>query len=254
LIITLLGTGTSQGIPVIGCGCETCISSDQRDKRLRCSVLIQTKETTVVIDIGPDFRKQMLDSRVNHLDAVLLTHEHNDHIIGLDDLRPFLFRSHDQVLIHGEKRVLNEIKNRFEYAFVKQPYPGSPELSISEIKPGNVLKIGDLSFLPLRLIHGRLPILGFRIDSFAYLTDTNHIPHATLEDLYDLDVLVIDALRYKKHHSHFSLDESILTIAQINPKRAYLIHMSHLMGPTKVWEKSLPDNVYPSYDGMRFDL
>ena len=254
MVITLLGTGTSQGIPVIGCKCETCLSTDPRDKRLRCSILVKSEEATVVIDAGPDFRAQMLDADVGELDAVLLTHEHNDHIIGLDDLRPLMFTSPNPIFIHAEKRVLAEVKTRFRYAFEKQPYPGAPEFRIAELEVEKQLIINDLSFMPLRLMHGRLPVLGFKIARFAYLTDTNFIPESTLDHLSDLEIIVIDALRQKKHHSHYSLEESLEAIEMIGPKKAFLVHMSHRMGPTSKWEKKLPENVYPGYDGLQFEL
>ena len=252
--ITLLGTGTSQGIPVIGCRCDTCTSSDFRDIRLRCSVLVESTETSVVIDVGPDFRAQMLKHDVSQVDAVLLTHEHNDHIIGMDDLRPFLFTNPKPILIHGEKRVLDDLKIRFRYAFEVQPYPGAPEFEIREMDVYDSLKINDISFLPLRVYHGQLPILAFKVGTFAYLTDTNAIPDKTMKQLDGLDVLVIDALRHSTHHSHYSLDESLEVIRKIQPKKAFITHVSHMMGPAKVWEKSLPSNVYPAYDGLQFEL
>lgn len=254
LKITLLGTGTSQGVPVIGCKCDACTSTDLRDQRSRCSVLIQSDNSQVVIDVGPDFRTQMLRAKVETLDAVFLTHEHNDHIIGMDDLRPFLFRSKKGVKIHAEKRVLDELQKRFEYAFTPQPYPGAPSFKIHEIYEGEKVAIGDLEILPLRVIHGRLPILGFKVGEFAYLTDTNHIPYETIEILKGCKILVVDALRERSHHSHFSLQEAIDAVDKIKPGSAYFTHISHLMGPTSKWEKMLPSDIYPSYDGQEFEL
>lgn len=252
--ITLLGTATSQGIPVIGCRCATCTSEDSRDKRLRCSALIQTNSSNVVIDVGPDFRAQMLRAGVTDLDAVVLTHEHNDHIIGLDDLRPFIFKRREPMVIYAEQRVLDEVVHRFEYAFREHAYPGAPKFELRAIQPGAILTIGDITIEALRVHHGNLPILGFKIDRFAYLTDTNDIPAATLKRLKDMEVLIIDALRQQAHHSHYSIDEAIRAIEQIEPDRAYLIHMSHMLGPTAQWEKTLPSNVFPSYDGLQFDM
>jgi len=254
LKITLLGTGTSQGVPVIGCNCSACLSRDPRDERSRCSVHVQEGDSSIVIDVGPDFRMQMLKAQVTHLDAVLLTHEHNDHIIGLDDLRPFLFRSQKSIHIHGEERVLNDIQHRFQYAFIKQPYPGAPEFKIQRIIPDISFKIESFQILPLRLIHGRLPILGFRIGNFAYLTDTNQIPDSTMSKLTGLEILVIDALRKKSHHSHFSLKEATQIIKDLNPEKAYLTHISHLMGPASEWESDLAKDIYPAYDGLQFEL
>lgn len=252
--ITLLGTATSQGIPVIGCKCKTCISEDIRDKRLRCSALIQSESTHIVLDVGPDFRQQMLRAKVNDLDAVFLTHEHNDHIIGLDDLRPFIFRRRNPMIIYAEQRVLEEVKYRFEYAFTEQAYPGAPRFELRPIVPGDLIKVGDIEIRALRVYHGHLPILAFRIKNWAYLTDTNEIPMDTFDDLKGLEVLVIDALRREGHHSHYSLSQSIEAIKHIAPDRAYFIHMSHLLGPTAEWEQDLPSDVYPSFDGLQFEL
>ncbi|MEE9372981.1 MAG: MBL fold metallo-hydrolase [Saprospiraceae bacterium] len=252
--ITILGTGTSQGVPVIGCHCTTCTSDDPRDNRSRCSVLIQSETTQIIIDVGPDFRSQMLDAKVNSLDAVLLTHEHNDHIIGLDDLRPLLFTNKKGIRIHGEERVLSDLKHRFEYAFTTHSYPGAPSFDVKEIVPNTKLTIGDITILPLRVTHGRLPILGFRIGKFGYFTDTNEIPNSTIAELSELDVLVLDALRPTPHHSHFSLEEAIIMTKRIAPQRAYFTHVSHLMGPTSIWEKKLPRNIYPTYDGLQFEV
>ena len=257
--ITLLGTGTSQGIPVIGCKCSTCTSTDPRDHRRRCSVLIESKLANVVIDVGPDFRYQMLDAGVSRVDAVLITHEHNDHVIGLDDLRPLLFakimaKDTSGIQIFSESRVLDEIKSRFKYGFEKQEYPGAPHFEVSPIRPGNPLYINELEILPLRVMHGKLPILGFRIGNFAYLTDTNQIPESTLNQLQNLDILVLDALREKPHHSHFSLQGAIEAAQSIDAKKTYFTHLSHLMGTTSEWEKKLPSSIYAAYDGLEFEL
>jgi phosphoribosyl 1,2-cyclic phosphate phosphodiesterase len=254
LKITLLGTATSQGIPVIGCDCSACMSSDIRDKRLRCSALIQTDNANIVIDVGPDFRQQMITAQVKDMDAVLLTHEHNDHVIGLDDLRPFIFSRRTPMTIYAEQRVLDEIIVRFKYAFEDQAYPGAPRFELKAINPGDLIQIGDIDIEVLRIHHGNLPILGFKINRFAYLTDTNHIPENTLLELRDMDIVVIDALRKQGHHSHFSLDESLRAIKDLNPAKAYLIHMSHVLGPTSEWEKELPPNVFASFDGLQFEF
>ena len=252
--ITLLGTGTSQGVPVIGCKCATCTSSDPRDTRYRCSVLISSENTQLVIDVGPDFRSQMLTHQVDNLDGVLLTHEHNDHVIGLDDIRPFLFRKKEGIKIHAEDRVINEVRSRFKYAFQTHLYPGAPSFSMKRIEPGIEFEIGDITILPLRVVHGDLPILGFRIGDFAYLTDTNFIPDETLHLLSGVKILVLDALREKKHHSHFSVEEAISAIGKIRPDRSYLTHISHLLGPISRWDQQLPKGIYGAYDGLEFEL
>lgn len=251
----LLGTGTSQGVPVIGCDCATCTSQDPRDNRLRCSALIQSQQHSIVIDVGPDFRQQMLRSHVNHLDAVLITHEHNDHIIGLDDLRPFMFRNMKPMTVYAERRVLDEIEERFAYAFIDHAYPGAPKFELKAISPGDNLVFGDIHIKAIRIMHGRLPILGFIVnDKLAYLTDTNHIGDEEKEELADLEVLILDMLRQKSHHSHFSLEQSVQAAQEIGAASTYFLHMSHLMGPTKEWEQILPPDVYPTYDGLTFDL
>ncbi len=252
--ITLLGTATSQGIPVIGCDCATCISDDPRDKRLRCAALVEGDNHTLVIDVGPDFRAQMLRADVKDLDAVLLTHEHNDHVIGLDDLRPFIFRRRTPMRIYAEQRVLDEIKERFKYAFEEHAYPGAPKFELLPIHPGDTLEYGDMRITALRVHHGRLPILAFKINQLAYLTDTKTIPQTTLNQIQDIDVLILDALRREQHHSHNTLDEAIAQSKAVKADKTYLIHMSHILGPTASWEQDLPAGVYPSYDGLSFEF
>jgi len=255
LTFTLLGSGTSQGIPVIGCDCPTCLSTDSRDTRLRCSAVIEDDDTTVVIDVGPDFRMQALNHGLSNLDAVFITHEHNDHIIGLDDLRPMIFKNMKPMQIYAEPRVLDEIRHRFPYAFIEQTYPGAPRFELMPIHPGDRVQIGEIIIEAQRVYHGSLPILAYLIqDQIAYLTDTNHIPDNTAERITDIPILILDMLRKKRHHSHFSFDEAIDAAASIHAERTYFIHMSHLMGPTKEWETSLPEDIFPSYDGLTFDL
>ena len=252
---TLLGTGTSQGVPVIGCTCDACVSKDSRDNRRRCSAILQDGQVNIVIDVGPDFRQQMLDQHVSDLEAVFITHEHNDHVIGLDDLRPLIFRRMKPMKIYAERRVLKEIKDRFKYAFETQAYPGAPAFSLQEIEPGDVINIGAAQIEVVRVMHGRLPILGFIInDKLAYLTDTNHIPGQTKHIIKGIPILILDMLREKAHHSHFHLSEAIKEAKQLEAKSTYFIHMSHGLGPTNKWEQVLPDNVYPSYDRLEFDL
>jgi len=255
LKFTLLGTGTSQGIPVIGCNCAVCTSNDPRDNRRRCSAIIEDKDISIVIDVGPDFRQQMLDHGVQNVDAVLITHEHNDHVIGLDDLRPLIFKRREAMTIYAEMRVLVEIKERFKYAFETHAYPGAPEFKLIEIKPGDTIRIQNVTIDVLRVMHGQLPILGFVINKqLAYLTDTKTIPEEAIEQIRGVDVLMMDMLRQKPHHSHSSFEEAVDNAKKIKAKATYMIHMSHLMGPTEDWEQKLPADVYPSYDGLQFDL
>ena len=255
MLITLLGTATSQGIPVIGCNCKACLSSDPHDKRLRCSALVSDNETNVIIDVGPDFRQQMLRAGIFQLDAVVITHEHNDHIIGLDDLRPFIFKNRRPMKIYAESRVIEEIKKRFEYAFIDHAYPGAPSFELIPIIPNELIKINNLEMLPLRVLHGSLPILGFKVGKLAYFTDTNQIPEETMTHLHDLDYVIMDALRNRPHHSHNTINEAIEKINRIKPlKGGYLIHMSHLLGPVKEWSQDLPANIFPAFDGIQFEL
>ncbi|MEM8586007.1 MAG: MBL fold metallo-hydrolase [Bacteroidota bacterium] len=247
--LRLLGTGTSQGVPVIGCDCETCRSTDPRDKRLRVAAHFRSRNTSVVVDAGPDFRQQMLTNEIKWLDALLVTHEHNDHIAGLDDLRTFCFRQRAEIPVFALPRVVTQIKERFAYAFSKKPYPGVPRLSLHTIKPGESFRIGELEFLPIPIMHGKLDIVGFRCGSYAYLTDVKTLPESAYPILKDLDTLVISALQPGTHHSHLNLEEALEEIDRIQPKEAYLTHLSHLFPPAAELESQLPSGVYLGVDG-----
>ncbi len=245
--ITFLGTGTSQGVPVIACKCEVCCSTDKKDKRLRSSVLIEIENNIFAIDAGPDFRQQMLRENVQKLDAIILTHEHKDHIGGLDDVRAFNFAMEKPSDIYAEKRVHEAIKREYAYVFAEFQYPGIPKMNLHEIDE-TPFSINNIKIEPLRVYHHKLPILGFKIGNFAYITDTNSIPDQ--EKLYNLDILVINALRKEKHISHFNLQEALDLIDEIKPQKAYITHISHLMGKYEITEKELPANVFLAYDGL----
>ncbi len=249
--ITFLGTGTSQGIPVIGCECDVCTSENPRDKRLRVSALIQENDTNILIDAGPDFRQQMLSSGINHLEAVLITHEHNDHIAGIDDVRPFNFRSGKDMPFFAMERVVDAIQVRFPYIFKPSPYPGAPRIKMHVVEEKDFL-VNNISITPISILHGALPILGYRIHNLAYLTDVKFIPENEFKKLKNLDLLVISALQLKKHHSHCTLDEALSLIEHIKPRKALLIHMSHTMGDISVLK--LPSNVAFAYDGLEIIL
>ena len=255
MVFTLLGTGTSQGVPIIGCSCAACISNDPHDNRLRTSAFIQSASTSVLIDCGPDFRQQMLREGIDRLDAVLITHEHNDHIIGLDDLRPLIFKSRSAMKIYAEERILAEIRERFAYAFQDHAYPGAPAFDLIPILPEDDIKIGDIHVKAQRAMHGPLPILGYTLtDKIAYFTDTNALPKETISFINNIPILIIDMLREKTHHSHNNLESALQIAREVKAERTFLIHMSHMMGPTKKWSQLLPPNVYPSYDGLSFEI
>ena len=254
-IITILGTGTSQGVPVIGCDCTTCLSDDLRDKRLRSSVLISRGNANVVIDVGPDFRQQMLRCGAERLDAVLLTHEHNDHIIGMDDIRPFNFRHNMDMPVHGLPRVLNDIRKKFAYIFDSDPYPGSPKVVCQEIQPDQVLEIADvITVQSLPVMHGNLPVLGYRVGSFGYITDASFLSEKTVQALKGLDVLILNALRYRKHETHYNFDEAVEVAHRIGAGMTYLTHMSHELGRYVDLAEKLPPHIQPAYDGQRIVL
>jgi phosphoribosyl 1,2-cyclic phosphate phosphodiesterase len=250
--ITFLGTGTSQGVPVIACECHTCISEDQKDKRLRTSLMLQTADTTIVFDAGPDFRQQMLREYVSKLDAIILTHEHKDHIAGMDDVRAFNFKSQDAIDIYAEEEVQEAVKREYKYVF-ENKYPGIPKMRLNLI-PGFGFNIKGLNIIPVRVRHKELDIYGFRIGTFAYITDADYIPESSMEKLIGVKYLVINALRKQKHPSHFNLSEAIDHIRKISPKRAYLTHISHQMGRYKEVSEELPPGVLFAYDGMTFEI
>jgi phosphoribosyl 1,2-cyclic phosphate phosphodiesterase len=247
--VTFLGTGTSQGIPVIACDCEVCTSEDPRDKRLRSSVMIESKGKVIVIDTGPDFRQQMLLHGVKRLDAVVFTHEHKDHVAGLDDVRAFNFRQKEKIEIYGTKAVHEALKREFHYAFSEVKYPGIPELNLNEIH-NELFHLHGLPFEPVEVMHYKMPVFGFRIHDFAYVTDAKTIAPEELEKLKGCEVLVLNALRREDHISHLTLQEALDIIEKVGPVRAYLTHLSHLMGTHEQVTEELPMNVALAYDGM----
>lgn len=252
--LTFLGTGTSQGIPVIGCTCEVCTSNNLKDKRLRTSAMVEIDEKVFVIDTGPDFRQQMLRENPGRLDAVIYTHEHKDHVAGMDDIRPFNYQSGNALDIYASKQVINALKREFHYVFNHHKYPGVPEVNIHEISGDADFEIGGVNISPIKLMHYKLPVLGFRIGKMAYITDASYISEEEKAKLKNLDVLVLNALRKQKHISHFNLEEAIELSKELNPKQTYMTHISHLMGKHGDVSEELPPNVFIAYDGLQVEI
>jgi phosphoribosyl 1,2-cyclic phosphate phosphodiesterase len=251
--ITFLGTGTSQGVPVIGCSCEVCTSLDFRDKRLRSSVQVEVSNQSFVIDTGPDFRQQMLRERVKRIDAILFTHAHRDHTAGLDDVRAYNFMQKMDMPVYGRQQVLDQLKIEYAYAFVKDSYPGIPRLLLNLIEEDS-FTINGVQVMPLPVLHLKLPVLGFRFENFSYITDANYIPDDTMEKLKGTEILVLNALQREPHISHFNLKEALSMIEQISPKKTFLTHISHKLGRHADVAKELPANVMLAYDGMQLTL
>jgi phosphoribosyl 1,2-cyclic phosphate phosphodiesterase len=254
LKVYFLGTGTSQGIPVIGSQHSVCRSLDHKDKRLRVSVWIQWDDFSFVIDCGPDFRQQMLTSGCEHIDAILYTHEHSDHTAGLDDIRPFFFKQ-GAISIYGHKRVLENLKKRFDYIFeTENKYPGAPSVLPIEVQNNCSISVQGKSIIPIDVLHGDLQVFGYRFDKFAYLTDVKSIENKEIDKLKNLEVLVINALREEPHNTHFNLQEALDFITIVQPKKAYLTHISHILGFHEEVQKKLPDNVFLAYDNLIINI
>ncbi len=253
MVVTFLGTGTSQGIPIIGSTHPVCLSDDPKDKRLRVSVLISWDNYQFVIDCGPDFRQQMLSNHVDRIDGVLFTHEHADHTMGLDDIRPFFFRQGD-IPIYAHKRVLEALKKRFDYIFASEnKYPGAPSVIENEII-NEPFALGNIDVIPINTFHNRLQVFGFRFKDFAYLTDVKTVEEKEKLKLKGVKVLVVNALRIEPHHSHFNLEEAIAFIEEIAPEKAYLTHISHMLGFHEEVEKQLPDHISIAYDNLKITI
>ena len=250
---TFLGTGTSQGVPVITCTCKVCSSSDKRDNRTRTSLMIQSSTATVVIDTGPDFRLQMLREKVNDLDAVVFTHGHKDHVAGLDDIRPFNYLLDKTIDVYAEENVQEILKREFAYAFKTDKYHGVPQVNLKTIgeKP---FEVGDIHFILVRVMHKDLPVLGFRMHDFTYITDANLIDERELEKIKGTKVLVLNALRREEHYSHFNLQQALDIVKKVQPQEAYFTHISHHLGLHAEVEKELPENVHLAYDGLGIEL
>lgn len=251
--ITFLGTGTSQGVPIIACPCIVCQSKDPMDKRLRTSVLIEEKERTFVIDTGPDFRQQMLRENVKNMDAVIFTHEHKDHTAGFDDIRAFNFILQKKIDVYASTRVQEAIRREFAYIFSDFKYPGIPEINLHLIE-NKKIDIHGVEFIPIEVMHYKLPVFGYRVGDFSYITDANFIGPEEKEKLRNSKVLVLNALRKEEHISHFTLQEAVDLVKELKPEMAYFTHISHQLGLHKEIEKELPDNIRLAYDGLKLEL
>jgi len=251
--VTFLGTGTSQGVPVIGCDCDVCRSLDFRDKRLRVSIHLQVENKSIIVDSGPDFRQQVLRERIKRLDALLYTHEHKDHTSGMDDIRAYNFMQHINMPLYAEQRVINQIKQEFAYIFSGNNYPGIPRVNLYPIAE-EPFEVEGVAVTPIRVMHYKLPVLGFRFGNFTYITDANYISEAEKAKIAGSEVIVLNALRKEPHISHFSLSEAIALLTELKPKKAYLTHISHLMGLHREVEMELPDFISLAYDGLKIEL
>lgn len=253
LLVEFLGTGTSQGVPLIACNCEVCTSTDPRDQRLRTSVWVQHPRASLVIDSGPDFRQQMLRAGVQQLDALLFTHAHKDHIAGTDDVRAFNYKQKKPMPIYADLRVQNALRREFYYAFEDTRYPGIPELHLIEIDD-NPFELNGLRIVPLPVMHMNLPVKGFRIGPLAYITDANAIPDSTMNLIQGCEVLVINALRQTPHPSHFTLEQALEQAERIGAQYTYFTHLSHQMGLHHRVEQRLPQGVSLAYDGLKLSI
>jgi phosphoribosyl 1,2-cyclic phosphate phosphodiesterase len=253
LKITFLGTGTSSGVPMIACECEVCQSPDPKDDRLRSSILVESANTSFVVDTTPDFRYQMLRKKVKKLDAVLFTHPHKDHIAGLDDVRAFNYFQHGEMPVYANKMTEEALKREFAYAFSDKKYPGVPNLAIHEI-PDEKFLIGDIPVLPIEVWHMKMKVLGFRFGNFTYITDANLIEEKEKEKILNSEVLVLNALRKEKHISHYTLNEATALALEVGAGKAYFTHISHQMGKHEEVEKDLPENVHLAYDGLEISI
>jgi phosphoribosyl 1,2-cyclic phosphate phosphodiesterase len=252
LTIRFLGSGTSSGVPMIACGCEVCTSPDKKDKRLRSSILVESDQTAFVIDTTPDFRYQMLREKIKHLDAVLFTHPHKDHIAGLDDVRAFNFFQEQPMPLYANQMTIDALMREFAYAFADKKYPGVPSLELNTIGL-EAFAIGNIPVLPIQVWHLKMPVFGFRLGNFTYITDANRIDEAEKEKIKGSEILVLNALRKEKHISHYTLDEAIGLVQELKIPQAYFTHISHQLGRHEEIEKRLPDGIHLSYDGLKLN-
>jgi phosphoribosyl 1,2-cyclic phosphate phosphodiesterase len=253
LTVTFLGTGTSQGVPVIACDCEVCLSTDRHDKRLRTSVMIENDGKVIVIDSGPDFRYQMLREKVQRLDAIVFTHEHKDHIAGMDDIRAFNYKQKGPIDVYATTRVQEALKREFSYIFAEFQYPGIPQLTMHTIDK-EPFSIGNLEFIPIEVLHYKLPVLGFRLKDFTYITDAKTVSEEEIEKIKGTKILVINALQRQEHISHFTFDEAIAFAQSVGAEKTYFTHISHRLGKHADVSKILPAGIELAYDGLKLEI
>jgi phosphoribosyl 1,2-cyclic phosphate phosphodiesterase len=254
LKITFLGTGTSQGVPVIACDCQVCTSPDARDKRLRVSVLIEEHGKSLVIDAGPDFRYQMLRAGVRHLDAILFTHEHKDHVAGLDDVRAFNFKQQSEIDVYASVRVQNALRQEFHYIFSEAKYPGIPRLELHDIEPDQPFAVAGIKICPISVMHHKLPVFGYRIGDFTYITDAKTIDAQNIAKIHGSKIVVINALQKENHISHLTFDEAVSLAKEIGAKTTYLTHISHRLGSHADVSGELPEGILLAYDGLVLEV
>lgn len=252
--ITFLGTGTSQGVPLIACRCNVCLSDDTRDKRLRTSIMIEDEGVTIVIDSGPDFRQQMLRQNVTSLDGLLFTHGHKDHTAGMDDVRAFNYIQNKTIDVYAAIPTQTILKREFQYIFDGTEYPGIPRINLNTINVNEPFNIGSLKIQPFEVIHHKMPVLGFRIKNFTYITDANHIPEYSRKMILNSEILVLNALRREAHISHFTLPQAIAESTQAKAHKTYLTHISHQLGLHSQVQQELPDDIFLAYDGLTLTL
>ena len=252
--VTFLGTGTSQGIPVIACDCEVCTSPNKHDKRLRVSVLIEEQGKSLVVDAGPDFRYQMLRAGVRHLDALLFTHEHKDHVAGLDDIRAFNFKQQSEINVYADLRVQQALKQEFHYIFSEAKYPGIPRLELHEIRADQLFSVAGIDIIPISVMHYKLPVFGFRIGDFTYVTDAKTIDAANIAKMRGSKIVVINALQKESHISHLTFEEAVNLAGDIGAEQTYLTHISHRLGTHEEVSKELPLGIQLAYDGLVLEL
>lgn len=253
MIITFLGTGTSQGVPVIGDNCEVCLSADTHDKRLRSSILIEADDKIIVVDSGPDFRYQMLRANVQHLDAIVFTHEHKDHVAGMDDIRAFNYKQNGPIDVYADERVQKALRREFPYIFDDKGYPGIPQINLNTIGL-TPFAVGSVHFTPIQVMHYKLPVLGFRIKDFTYITDAKTVSDNEKEKIRGTKILVINALQKDKHISHFTLAEAIAFAQDIGAETTYFTHISHKLGKHTDVSKELPAGIELAYDGLKITV